>query len=84
MARARTEILSRSASGRARSQRRQRDGFDPQGRTTRMLNALWLQHTPVEWRATTQLLVVGREALSSGSKLPATWRPLRVTAVEYS
>jgi beta-galactosidase len=49
-----------------------------------MLNALGYRTTPWNGSATTQLLVVGREALSSGSKLPATWRPLRVTAVEYS
>jgi beta-galactosidase len=45
--------------------------FDPQGRTIRMLNALGYRTTPWNGGATTQLLVVGREALSSGAKLPS-------------
>ncbi|MDQ3813389.1 MAG: beta-galactosidase [Armatimonadota bacterium] len=44
--------------------------FDPQGRTTRMLNTLGLRTVPWNGGATGQLLVIGREALSSGAKLP--------------
>jgi beta-galactosidase len=44
--------------------------FDPQGRTTRMLKALGYKTTPWNGGATPGLLVVGREALSSGAKTP--------------
>jgi beta-galactosidase len=44
--------------------------FDPSGRTTKMLAALGYRTVPWNGRATAQLVVIGREALSSGAKTP--------------
>lgn len=44
--------------------------FDPAGRTTRMLRALGYQTAPWDGKAAPGLLIVGREALSSGAKAP--------------
>ena len=44
--------------------------FDPQGRTTRMLRALGYNTTPWNGATTGQLLIVGRDALSSGARAP--------------
>lgn len=44
--------------------------FDPQGRTARMLTALGYKTTSWKGAATPNLLIIGREALSSGAKAP--------------
>jgi beta-galactosidase len=45
--------------------------FDPQGRTTNMLRALGYRVLAWNGKATKELLVIGRNALSSGAKPPA-------------
>jgi beta-galactosidase len=44
--------------------------FDPEGKTTAMLRALGYSVSPWNGRSSTRLLVIGRNALKSGTKLP--------------
>jgi beta-galactosidase len=44
--------------------------FDPEGKTSAMLRALGYTVSPWNGQASTQLLVIGRNALKSGTKLP--------------
>jgi hypothetical protein len=71
-ARIRTPIRSPFVCGRARAKTAALPVavFDPSGRTTKMLAALGYRTVPWNGRATAQLVVIGREALSSGAKTP--------------
>jgi beta-galactosidase len=44
--------------------------FDPEGKTSAMLRALGYTVTPWNGQSSTQLLVIGRNALKTGTKLP--------------